>query len=37
VVTAAFYHVSAMLLDDPAVTSVDLDVLVLATIGRPPI
>lgn len=28
-VTAAFHHVSAVLLDDPAVTSVDLDVLVL--------
>ena len=28
-VTAAFHHVSAVLLDDPAVTSVDTDVLVL--------
>ncbi|MPZ67325.1 MAG: NADPH-dependent F420 reductase [Pseudonocardiaceae bacterium] len=28
-VTAAFHHVSAVLLDDPAVTSVDADVLVL--------
>lgn len=28
-VTAAFHHVSAVLLDDPEVTSVDIDVLVL--------